>query len=136
MSQVTPRLEELQLFKLQEAKNIGLPADDRDNSSRKNVREKRKPVSNLIEEQSPAKRHKDKAKNVKITYEDGKGQAKDSVKVNNTNPDVDASKPASGSKKENKDVSSGKPKQYNDQCTAFVSNLNLKVSCMLVFLEV
>ncbi|OIT07338.1 PREDICTED: squamous cell carcinoma antigen recognized by T-cells 3 [Nicotiana attenuata] len=128
VKKVTPRLEELQLFKLQEAKNIGVPADDRDNSSRKNVREKRKPVSNLIEEQSPAKRHKDKTKNVKITSEDGKGQAKDSVKVNNTNPDVDASKPASGSKKENKDVSSGKPKQYNDQCTAFVSNLNLKAT--------
>ncbi|MCD7458196.1 hypothetical protein HAX54_037515 [Datura stramonium] len=128
IKKVTPRLEELQLFKLQEAKNAGVSADDRDNSSRKNVREKRKPVSNLIEEQSPAKRHKDKAKNVKMTSEDGKGQAKDTVKVNNTKPDVAASKPASGSKKENKDVSSGKPQQYNDQCTAFVSNLNLKAT--------
>lgn len=128
VKKVTPRLEELQLFKLQEAKNIGVSADDRDNSSRKNVREKRKPVSTLIEEQSPPKRHKDKAKNVKITSEDGKGQAKDRVKVNNTKPDVAASKPASGSKKENKDVSSGKPPQYNDQCTVFVSNLNLKAT--------
>ncbi|KAK4378736.1 hypothetical protein RND71_000598 [Anisodus tanguticus] len=106
VKKVTPRLEELQ-FKLQEAKNVGVSADDRDNSSRKNVREKRKPVSNLIEEQSPAKRHKDKAKNVKITSEDSKGKAKDMVKVNNIKPDVAASKPASGSKNENKDASSG-----------------------------
>lgn len=135
MSQVTPRLEELQLFKLQEAKNVGVSADDRDNSSRKNVREKRKPVSNLIEEQSPAKRHKDKAKNVKITSDGGKGLAKDTVKVNNTKPDVAATKPASGSQKENKDVPSGKPPQYNDQCTAFVSNLNLKVVVCWCFLK-
>lgn len=127
MSQVTPRLEELQLFKLQEAKSIGVSADDGDNSSRKNVREKRKPVSNLIEEQSPAKRHKDKAKNVKITSEDGKGISKEPVKVNDKKPDVAASKPVSGSKKENRDVTSGKPQQYDDQCTAFVSNINLKV---------
>lgn len=135
MSQVTPRLEELQLFKLHEAKNAGVSVDDRDNSSRKNVREKRKSVSNLNEEQSPAKRHKDKAKNVKITSEDGKGQAKDTAKVNNTKPDIAASKPASGSKKENKEVSSGKPPQYNDQCTAFVSNLNLKVVLCWCFLK-
>ncbi|CAN4108217.1 unnamed protein product [Withania somnifera] len=128
VKKVAPRLEELQLFRIQEAKNVGVSADDRDNSSRKNVREKRKPVSNLIEEQSPAKRHKDKAKNIKTSSEDVKGQAKDTVKVNNTKPDVAASKPASGSKKVNKDVPSRKPPQYNDQCTAFVSNLNLKVT--------
>ncbi|KAJ8529715.1 hypothetical protein K7X08_036550 [Anisodus acutangulus] len=128
VKKVTPRLEELQLFKLQEAKSVGVSADDRDNSSRKNMREKRKPISNLSEEQTPAKRHKDKAKNVKITSEGSKGQAKDTVKVNNTKSDVAASKPASGSKNENKDVSSGKPQQYNDQCTAFVSNLNLKAN--------
>ncbi|KAK4739542.1 hypothetical protein R3W88_003239 [Solanum pinnatisectum] len=128
IKKVTPRLEELQLFKLQEAKNVSVSVDDGDNSSRKNVREKRKPVSNLIEEQSPAKRHKDKAKNVKITSEDGEGHAKEPVKVNNKKPDVAASKPLSGSKKENKDVASGKPQQYNDQCTAFVSNLNLKAT--------
>uniref|UniRef100_M1BUX2 Squamous cell carcinoma antigen recognized by T-cells n=2 Tax=Solanum tuberosum TaxID=4113 RepID=M1BUX2_SOLTU len=128
VKKVTPRLEELQLFKLQEAKNVSVSADDGDNSSRKNVREKRKPVSNLIEEQSPAKRHKDKAKNVKIISEDGEGHTKEPVKVNNKKPDVAASKSVSGSKKENKDVASGKPQQYNDQCTAFVSNLNLKAT--------
>ncbi|XP_060167535.1 uncharacterized protein LOC132598590 isoform X1 [Lycium barbarum] len=128
VKKVTPRLEELQLFKLQEAKNVSVSADDRDNSSRKNVREKRKPASNLSEEQSPAKRQKDKAKNVKIISEDSKDQAKGTGKVKNTKPDVAASKPASGIKNENKVVSSGKPQQYNDQCTAFVSNLNLKAN--------
>lgn len=47
---------------------------------------------------------------------------------------VEASKPASASKKEKEDISTGKPKQYNDQCTAFVSNLSFKVSCLLVAL--
>lgn len=100
VQKVTPRLEELQLFRLQqENKTAG--------SSSEQSHGKRKPLSDASDEKPAAKRRKDKAKTSKTTDEKGK-------------PQMDANK------KETEGSSSGKPKPYTDQCTVFISNLSPK----------
>ncbi|XP_031102711.1 squamous cell carcinoma antigen recognized by T-cells 3 isoform X1 [Ipomoea triloba] len=129
VQKVTPRLEELRLFRLQqESKNTGLSADQREIATGRGIHEKRKPLSDVADEQPAAKRRKEKAKNSKSTDEKGKTQATDLVGAGKMDVVVEASKPASASKKEKEDISTGKPKQYNDQCTAFISNLSFQAN--------
>lgn len=123
--QVTPRLQELQLFRLQQEEKIaGPPTNERENSSGKNIREKRKPTSNLINEHSPEKRHKNMMQNLKKTNENDKGQARPSMEESKAAElDENKLKHVGSQEKEN---SSKKPLPFDDQCTAFISNLNFK----------
>lgn len=122
---MAPRLEELQLFRLQqESKNIGqATTNERENPSKKNAREKRKPTSNSIEEQAPAKRQKNTAQNVTTTIEKGKRQSTESAQS-------DENKAERGSSEEIKEKSSKKSVQFDDKCTAFISNINLQACCL------
>ncbi|XP_041010443.1 squamous cell carcinoma antigen recognized by T-cells 3-like isoform X2 [Juglans microcarpa x Juglans regia] len=126
VQKVTPRLEELQLFRLQqESKSIV----ERENPLKKNAREKRKPGSDLIQEQSLAKRQKDAAQTSKKLY--GKDKAQDSNLVEpNKVKEINAEVENENSKNEQqmKDAMTGKTKVYKDQCTAFISNINLKAN--------
>ncbi|CAI0376799.1 unnamed protein product [Linum tenue] len=59
VQKVTPRLEELQLYKMQqELQSSAATIGQKENPVPKNVREKRKGGSNITDEQSPAKRKK------------------------------------------------------------------------------
>ncbi|KAD4179650.1 hypothetical protein R6Q59_031994 [Mikania micrantha] len=119
LQKVSPRLQELQLFRLQqESKNIISSTDHKEDSAKKNKGEKRKPSSDAPNEESPAKRQKVKAQN--------KGSVKPN-KVENTVTPTDP--PARGEDDmKTKDPTPEKFKQYTDQCTAFVSNLNVKAN--------
>ncbi|GFY94665.1 similar to EMBRYO DEFECTIVE 140 [Actinidia rufa] len=78
VQKVTPRLENLHLFRLQqESINNGVATNQRESSSKKISREKRKQGSNIADEQPTAKRRKDTAPNKmkghgedKATYND------------------------------------------------------------------
>lgn len=128
VQKVTPRLEELQLFRTQQETKTAGSSDQRDTVKR-TPREKRKLHSDLTEGQSSPKRHKNMSQNLKMTNKKDQVEAAESVeksKVEET--EVISTKPESASKRENNDQSPRKPKHYNDQCTAFVSNLNIKAT--------
>ncbi|PSS00319.1 Squamous cell carcinoma antigen recognized by T-cells 3 like [Actinidia chinensis var. chinensis] len=116
--QVTPRLEELQLFRLQqESINNGVVTNQRESSSKKISREKRKQGSNIADEQPTAKRQKGTAPNKM------KGHGEDKVQENNS---------LERNKIETFQVHDGKGGnshgKYTDQCTAFISNLGFQAT--------
>ncbi|KAK3007834.1 hypothetical protein RJ639_014336 [Escallonia herrerae] len=117
VQKVTPRLEELRLFRLhQESTTVATFADQKENALNKNAREKRKAVSEVIDEQSPAKRQKDTSQTSKKVFEKDKAQVKSSVETNKMeNPTVQASKPDSASDNKAKGLNPELSKQYNDQ---------------------
>ncbi|KAL0422191.1 UNVERIFIED_CONTAM: Squamous cell carcinoma antigen recognized by T-cells 3 [Sesamum latifolium] len=124
---VTPRLQELQLFRLQqESKDIG-PAINERESSRKTTREKRKPPSSSIHEQSPAKRSKNMAQDLKKTKENDKYQPRHAAEASEAAA-LDVNKAESAGLQESKDKSSKRSVPFDDQCTAFVSNLSLQAT--------
>ncbi|KAE8700797.1 hypothetical protein F3Y22_tig00110556pilonHSYRG00772 [Hibiscus syriacus] len=121
---VTPRLEELQLFRLQqESKCFTRATDHRELTLKNTAREKRKSGSSAIDDQSPAKQQKYNSQNKKLHEkentqglnlaevkdgEEKKGKAEEQVnekQMKNTNPT--------------------KSRVYTDQCTAFVSNMSI-----------
>ncbi|CAL5341213.1 unnamed protein product [Camellia sinensis] len=106
----TPRLGELQMFRLQlESKSIGTMANQRETSSKKIAREKGKQDPNIT-----------KARGV------DKAEEKNSLQKNeDENVQVHEGKTSNAYGKGKKDFIPEKPK-YNDQCTAFVSNLSLQ----------
>lgn len=120
---VAPRLQELQLFRLQqESKNIASSTDHKEDSVKKSTREKRKSASDAPNEQSPAKRHKNA-----IGHQKDKPQS--SVKANKVeNIVTPRDMPHDQDDLKTKDPTPERSKQYRDQCTAFVSNLNLKAN--------
>ncbi|KAI3445538.1 hypothetical protein Pfo_002203 [Paulownia fortunei] len=128
VQKVAPRLHELQLFRLQqESKNVGPATNEKENSSTKNAREKRKPTSSSIDEQSPSKRRKNMAQNLKKTNENVKGQARHSAEASEA-AELDEKKTESAGSQETKDKSSKKSVPFDDQCTAFISNLSLQAT--------
>ncbi|CAI9765278.1 unnamed protein product [Fraxinus pennsylvanica] len=128
VQKVTPRLQELHLFKLQqENQTVGAPTDERENLVRKNLREKRKPVSSSMDEQSPAKRRKDLDQKNNKAYGNDKGHGRHLAEANEV-AQVHDSKADSASTKETKNHSPRKPVIYSDQCTAFISNLSLQAT--------
>lgn len=122
---MSPRLQELQFFRLQqESKNIVSSTDHIEESAKKSKGEKRKSSSDnkdASNEESPAKRQKVKPRN------------KGSVKPNKVDDTVTPRDPTSHEENDmkTKDPTPEKFKEYTDQCTAFVSNLNLKASFLL-----
>ncbi|KAG9130341.1 hypothetical protein Leryth_004260 [Lithospermum erythrorhizon] len=126
MQKVAPRLEELQLFKLQqEIKSMGSSTDKRGITVENMPREKRKPVSSITDEESPAKRRKDISQKPKENNKQNKKQARDSpgaVKLETHNGTQDQGNNVM------QRLSNEKPKFFKDQCTAFLSNLSLKAT--------
>lgn len=126
---VSPRLEELRMFSLQqESKTVVTPGELKEHSSRKTAREKRKPSSNLSEDQSSSKRQKDIAKNYK---EETKKDNIKGLNVSGANKPEEAvaivDKPDSSKEQQKKEPTHEKAK-YTDQCTAFISNLSLNAT--------
>lgn len=133
--QVAPRLQELQLFKLQqESKIIGPATNERENPSKKSSREKRKLTSHSTEEQAPAKHHKKMAQNLNKTLQNDVGQPRQSAEQSEAAELVD-NNAERASNQEIKDKSSKKPVQFDDQCTAFVSNLNLQACFLFLWIS-
>lgn len=130
--QVGPRLQELQLFRLQqESKNFVPVTNERENPPKKIAREKRKLTSHSTEEQAPAKHHKTMRQNSNKTIENDKIQARQSAEPSEP-AELDDKKAEHASDQEIQDKSSTKPSQFNDQCTVFISNLNLQACCLLL----
>nr|XP_043628215.1 squamous cell carcinoma antigen recognized by T-cells 3 isoform X2 [Erigeron canadensis] len=122
---VSPRLQELQFFRLQEEnKFIALSTDHKDDPTKENKGDKRKSVSDVCNEESPAKRQKDDSRNQKE-----KSYSKNSAKAHKVENLVTPNEMPHGEDDvKPKEPTTEKSKQYNDQCTAFVSNLNLKAT--------
>ncbi|KAJ9174854.1 hypothetical protein P3X46_013455 [Hevea brasiliensis] len=130
LQKVTPRLEELQLYRMQqESKAFAASTEQKDNPIKKNVREKRKGGPESTDEQSPAKRQKPTAQTQKKGYEKNKDQAQNPAEVTEEK-EVKASVEKADSilEKQQKDSDTGRNKVYTDQCTAFISNINLKAN--------
>ncbi|CAB4298142.1 unnamed protein product [Prunus armeniaca] len=124
VQKVTPRLEELQLFRSQQESKL---TEEGENSSKKNVRDKRKQVSEIPDEHYPAKRQKDASQKPK------KAHGKDSDVLNPGERTVEKIKPKGDkpdiqNEQQMKERLPEKTKVYADQCTAFVSNINLKAN--------
>ncbi|KAK9286933.1 hypothetical protein L1049_015341 [Liquidambar formosana] len=132
VQKVTPRLEELQLFRIQqESKGVAGSTDQKQNPNKKISREKRKPDSKATDEQPPAKRQKDRAQDLKKAYGKDKAQAQKSVESNKVE-DIKAKVEIgeSTTEQEIKDSTPKKTKPYTDQCTAFISNLGFQASSL------
>ncbi|XP_050210099.1 uncharacterized protein LOC126660579 [Mercurialis annua] len=117
VQKVTPRLEELQLYRMQqESKTLVSSTDQKENPIKKNVREKRKVGPDSTKEESPAKKKKTTPQS-QAGYE----KSKESTEVAKSKVEK---KDSNQEKKQ--DYGSGRKKGYTDQCTAFISNINLK----------
>ncbi|XP_022940021.1 squamous cell carcinoma antigen recognized by T-cells 3 [Cucurbita moschata] len=116
---VNPRLEELKSYKLQ--------MDESENPAKPSEHGKRKLGGDAPDVESPAKRLKDAAHGPKKVNEKGKAQLQ-SLDGQTGNSKAKAKKPDDTSDQQMKDFVQEKGKVYNDQCTAFVSNLNLKAT--------
>lgn len=129
VQKVSPRLEELHMFSLQqESKAVATSGEAKEHSSKKTSREKRKPSSNLSKDQTLPKRQKETRQSFK------KGSKKDDDKeqgVSGTNKTEETE--ANFDKQENSNVklkkdSINEKAKYTDQCTAFISNLSLNAN--------
>ena len=104
-------------------------AEEREIISKKNNREKRKQISDITDEQSPAKRQKDTVQNLNKMHEKDKSQVPNLVEINKMEETKVLVEETNVRKEEEaKDSNMEKARVYTDQCTAFISNLNLKVS--------
>lgn len=122
VQKVTPRLEELQLIRLQqESAPVKPSAGVKEHNPQKSTREKRKAGPN-VEEESSAKRQKSKGQ--KMNDEDAEG--KTATVPNKKSNKSETGKSADSKKEETEDAKLGKPKIYTDECTAFLSNLSAK----------
>ncbi|KAL8109467.1 hypothetical protein AgCh_025527 [Apium graveolens] len=131
VQKVTPRLAELQLFRLQQdSKYVAVSADQTDTYSK--VKEKkRKPVPGVSSEESPAKRKKGTTQNLdlKKSHNVDKNQLKTSDMVEEMeHSEGQVRKPERENEVETKASTATKSRHYNDQCTAFMSNLNFKAT--------
>ncbi|GKV31604.1 hypothetical protein SLEP1_g40281 [Rubroshorea leprosula] len=128
VQKVSPRLEQLKLFRLQqESISLTATADQREHSFKKTAREKRKSGSNATDEQSPAKRQKNDPRDPKKLNQNSNSQEQNKTEINEgdeTKDKVDQPE----NEKQIKDSSAAKNKVYTDQCTAFISNLPLKAN--------
>ncbi|KAK6263531.1 hypothetical protein SCA6_018965 [Theobroma cacao] len=128
LQKVTPRLKELQLFRLQqESKSVIEATDKREKTSQKTAREKRKSGSSAIDEQSPAKRQKNTSQYQKKLHERENTQGKNVAEANDgEGKKGKVDKPVN--EQQMKDTGPGKTRLYTDQCTAFISNLDYKAN--------
>ncbi|XP_020261925.1 squamous cell carcinoma antigen recognized by T-cells 3 isoform X2 [Asparagus officinalis] len=125
LSKVTPRLKELEMFKTQQEINgSSFPAKENNLVSR-NVPEKRKMITSTSVKQPPSKRRKDAAPKA------GEVSHADSIKNSKNKHDAevtDKAEAATSSKSVEIDANTKQSKRnlYTDQCTAYISNINLE----------
>ncbi|CAN1352407.1 Squamous cell carcinoma antigen recognized by T-cells 3 [Linum perenne] len=130
VQKVTPRLEELQFYKIQqELKPSAITTGLKENPVKKNAYEKRKGGSNITDEQSPAKRKKTTTQTQKREQDMVQHRAPDKAHGDEIDELKDnMQNAASDPVKRMTDSGSGRVKLYTDQCTIFISNLNLKAN--------
>jgi RNA recognition motif-containing protein len=121
LQKVTPRLDELRFFRLQqESKSV---EEIENKNPRSNVCDKRKVRSDIGDEQSPAKRKKDASRKLNKPPKDNIYQVQNSsqlTKVEGTNQKNNKS----DDNRSEQQLTRGKHRAYSDQCTAFISNLH------------
>uniref|UniRef100_A0A0D3A5X3 Suppressor of forked domain-containing protein n=1 Tax=Brassica oleracea var. oleracea TaxID=109376 RepID=A0A0D3A5X3_BRAOL len=123
VQKVTPRLEELQLIRLQqESAPVKPSAGVKEHNPQKSTREKRKAGPN-VEEESSAKRQKSKGQ--KMNDEEAEGKT---ATVPNKKSKSETEKAADSKREESEGAKPVKPKIFTDECTAFLSNLSPKLS--------
>ncbi|CAG7887499.1 squamous cell carcinoma antigen recognized by T-cells 3 [Brassica rapa] len=121
VQKVTPRLEELQLIRLQqESAPVKPSAGVKEHNPQKSTREKRKAGPN-VEEESSAKRQKSKGQ--KMNDEEAEGKT---ATVPNKISKSETEKAADSKREESEGAKPVKPKIFTDECTAFLSNLSPK----------
>lgn len=140
---MVPRLEELQLYRLQqESKSAAAPAAPKEDPPAKNSSQKRKLGTRVTELQPQSKRQKNTAQKTKelgkIAGEndaDHKSNEAIDAELNdasNVSTFPDTVKPDTTNEQIGDHLSEGgKPLVYTDQCTAFVSSLSLQANCSL-----
>ncbi|WOG84291.1 hypothetical protein DCAR_0103474 [Daucus carota subsp. sativus] len=129
VQKVTPRLAELQLFRLQQESKYVTASTDQTDTSSKVKEKKRKPVPGVNSEESPAKRQKGTTQSQKKSQNVDKNQLKIAdVGDKKEHSEAQVSNPERENDVQTKASSITKSRHYNDQCTAFISNLNLKVT--------
>lgn len=131
VQKVSPRLEELLMYNLQqECKTVVTAGDASEHTSKKNTREKRKETSNLLEYQSPSKRLKDtkeaSKKGTNKSHDKGPNVSR-TTNVEETVTDVDKMDSTS-SDIQPKEQNMHEKAKFTDQCTAFLSNLDPKAN--------
>lgn len=101
--------------------------DESENPVKQTDHGKRKLGGDAPNVESPAKKLKDSAHGPKKVTEKGKAQLQN---IDDQTGDIKerVKKPDDTSDQQMKDSVQEKGKVYNDQCTAFISNLNLKAS--------
>ncbi|KAJ8755674.1 hypothetical protein K2173_022269 [Erythroxylum novogranatense] len=129
VQKVTPRLEELQLYRRQQESVASTSiTDQREKPIKKSVREKRKGDLNTADEQSPAKRQKKIAQTQNMGYEKEKDQVQNPAFMKEAEKVKSNAEGADDTHGKQMDSQTGKMKVYTDQCTAFISNLNFKTN--------
>ncbi|GAB2236082.1 hypothetical protein Droror1_Dr00027817 [Drosera rotundifolia] len=127
VQKVSPRLEELCLFRSQqEAKSNAPQTEQKQISSKKDTREKRKHDSDSTYEQSPAKRQKSATKGLEELKKNGgkaKNTARDERKGANSNHDGKDT-----TTEQHKEETVKEKLKYSDKCTAFISNLSYQAN--------
>ncbi|EPS71935.1 hypothetical protein M569_02822, partial [Genlisea aurea] len=128
VQKVTPRLQELQLFKSQqESKNAAAPKSESREISKKVVPEKRKPTLDSSGGEMVSKRQKTTSGKLKKIGDNVKAQTMVSAEASDSHG-ADSSKTAGGSAERIPNPSSRTCATFDDQCTAFISNLNFRTS--------
>nr|XP_010927876.2 squamous cell carcinoma antigen recognized by T-cells 3 [Elaeis guineensis] len=137
VKKVTPRLQELMIFKTQqEPKKELMLSSKRESSVSTNTQKKRKISKMSSDKQPPAKRKKENApKPAEASDVDqirATGNANDTGAVDKgevaTLPKAAETTATNKEAVGNSKIMDSKPKFYNDQCTAFISNLSLEAS--------
>ncbi|CAL5004495.1 unnamed protein product [Urochloa decumbens] len=139
IKKVTPRLKELMVFKSQEEAKVEAYSTLNDNSNVDDSSQKRKASKMVNKQQPPAKKRKENpVKSAKSSDDQGpRSQSGHSGPVTAleagevTREKVEASagmKVDSDSRTRNTSSNEPKPSFYNDKCTVFVSNIDLKAN--------
>lgn len=115
------------MFRLQQDSKYVTASTDQTDTSSKVKEKKRKPVPGVNSEESPAKRQKGTTQSQKKSQNVDKNQLKISdVGDKKEHSEAQVSNPERENDVQTKASSITKSRYYNDQCTAFISNLNLK----------
>ena len=143
--QVTPRLKELMTFKSQEEAKVEAYPNPNDNSNANDSSQKRKPSKMANKQQPPAKKRKENPPKSTMPSNDqgsnlqsGHSGAVTTVEVGEASREkvvASVEMKVDGDSQIGKSSSNEpKPSFYNDKCTVFVSNIDLKV-CYFLFLR-
>ncbi|XP_019418880.1 PREDICTED: squamous cell carcinoma antigen recognized by T-cells 3 isoform X4 [Lupinus angustifolius] len=119
LQKVTPRLEELKLFRIQQESKL---AEENENNPKRNARDKRKLGPDITDEQSPAKLLRDAGRNPTKAPDENKHQVQNSSEV--TKVEVINQKNNISDNLNEQHSTTRKSRAYSDQHTAFISNIH------------